>query len=159
MLRKIIVLICFSLLTILVQLLFVPWMTISDIRPDFILILVLLVGRLEGRMVGQLYGFSIGLLVDAIGIGSFLGLSALTKTISGFFSGYLKNQKSKMNVFSYYAIPLVIIFLNFIIFYLVNFKNAEITIYNVILRYVIPTSLYTSVFFILFDQFLPLESG
>jgi len=158
MLRKIIVLICFSLLTILVQLLFVPWMTIRDIRPDFILILVLLVGRFEGRMVGQIYGFSIGLLIDAIGIGSFLGLSALTKTISGFFSGYLKNQKAKMNVFSYYAIPLVIIFLHFIIFYLVNFKNAEITTYNVILRYVIPASLYTSVFYILFDRFFPLES-
>lgn len=109
-------------------------------------------------MVGQLYGFSIGLLIDAIGIGSFLGLSALTKTISGFFSGYLKNQRGKMNVFSYYAIPVVIIFFHFIIFYLVNFKNAEITTYNVILRYVIPTSIYTSVFYILFDHFLQLES-
>lgn len=158
MLQKVIVLVCFSLLAILVQLLFVPWMTIRNIRPDFILLLVLIVGRLKGRIVGQLYGFSIGLLIDAIGMGSFLGLSALTKTISGFFSGYLKNQKGRLNLFSYYAIAIIIIFAHFVIFYLVNFKGAEFTTYHIILRYVIPASIYTSVFYILIDHFLPLGS-
>jgi len=157
MLRKLIIIIGFSLLVLFIQVLVAPLISIQDIRPDFILILVIIIGQLLGRALGQVYGFSIGLIVDAIGLGSFLGLSALTKLIAGFLSGYLKDRRKRINIFSFYLIIFTIICLHFLIFYLIYFQGSGHQIQYIILRYVIPSSLYTSVFYFLVDYFLPIK--
>ncbi|PIS27335.1 MAG: rod shape-determining protein MreD [Candidatus Marinimicrobia bacterium CG08_land_8_20_14_0_20_45_22] len=154
MLRKLTNIILFSLIAILIQVLFVPWMTIREIRPDFILLVVMFIGRTEGRMVGQTYGFIIGLLVDALGMGSFLGLSALIKTCVGFFSGCMKNQRNRLYPFYYHAVHVAIILFSYVIFYLINYKGTEFSFYFIILRFVLPSTLYTLIFYVLIDYFI-----
>lgn len=154
MLRKIVPIVIYSLAAILIQVLFVPWMTIREIRPDFILLVVLFIGRTRGRMVGQIYGFGIGLLIDAIGMGSFLGLSALIKTGVGFLSGCMKNQRNRIYPFYYHVIHILIIFLGFLIFYIINYKGTEFSTQFLIIRFILPSTLYTTVFYFLFDYFL-----
>ncbi len=158
MLRKIIIIIGFSLLVLFIQILVAPLLSLQDIRPDFVLILVIIIGQLLGRALGQLYGFSIGILVDALGLGSFLGLSALSKTVAGFLSGYLKDRRKRINIFSFYLIIFTIICLHFLIFYLIYFQGTGYQIQYIILRYVVPSSLYVSVFYFLVDYFLPLKT-
>ena len=157
--KKFLVLIGFSLLAILLQIVVAPWLTIQSIKPDFILILVLFVTIVKGRVFGQLFGFSIGLIVDFIGIGSFLGLSALSKTIAGFFAGYLKTSRNRVNSFAYYAAACFIIFIHFTVFFLINFKSSDYGIQFVLLRYILPEVVYTSVIFILLDYSLPIETS
>jgi rod shape-determining protein MreD len=155
--KKFLLLIGFSLLAILLQIVVAPWLTIQSIKPDFILILVLFVAIMQGRIYGQLFGFGIGLVVDSIGIGSFLGLSALSKTIAGFIAGYLKKKRNRLNKFAYYSIACFIVLVHFIIFYLINFKNSGYGVQYILLRYVLPEVVYTSVLFILLDYYLPIN--
>ena len=155
--KKVIIFIGFTLLALLAQVYLVSWMTIEGIRPDFLLLVVIFVSRFEGKVVGQLFGFSVGLLTDAIGIGSFLGLSALSKTVSGFLGGFLKGQRSKMSPFSFHALNLFFIFLHFMIVFLVNYKGTDLGTQFIVLRYVLPSTLYTGVFYIIVDSILMLQ--
>lgn len=147
----------FSLLAVLLQLIVAPWLTIQDIKPDFPLVLILFVAILFGRVYGQLYGFGFGLIVDLIGIGSFLGLSALAKTIAGFLAGYLKDKRSRLNGFTFYTFVCFIIFIHYLVFFLINFHSAEYPVQFIVFRYILPDTLYTAVFFIVSDYIFSIE--
>ena len=152
--KKFLILIGFSLLAVLLQLVVAPWLSIRGIKPDFILVLIMFAGMLYGRVYGQLYGFGLGLIVDMIGIGSFFGLSALTKTIAGFLSGYLKDRRNRFNGFTYYLFMCFIIFIHYLIFFLINFHSTDYAIQFLVIRYILPETIYTSVLFIIFDYIL-----
>jgi rod shape-determining protein MreD len=156
--KKILVIIGFSLLSILLQVVFGSWLTICGIKPDFVLILVLFMAILNGRVFGQLFGFGMGLLVDIIGMGSFMGLSALSKTVAGFLAGYFKNHRNRINRLTFYGLNLLIIFIQFTIVYLINFKSTEMGTQYLFLRYIIPETVYTGLIFILLDYIFLLES-
>ncbi len=158
MLRKTIILIGISLFVLLLQTIFSPWMMIGEIRPDFVLIMVLFVGRMNGRVYGQLFGFSFGLIIDFIGIGSFVGLSALAKTIAGFLSGYLVRKKGRLSLFSFHSINFVIMFIHFSIIFLVNFKNIDIELQFILLRYALPSTIYSGIIYFLLDYILPIDN-
>jgi rod shape-determining protein MreD len=156
--KKILVIIGFSLLSILLQVVFGSWLTICGIKPDFVLILVLFMAILNGRVFGQLFGFGMGLLMDIIGMGSFMGLSALSKTVAGFLAGYFKNHRNRINRLMFYGLNLLIIFIQFTIVYLINFKSTEMGTQYLFLRYIIPETVYTGLIFILLDYIFLLES-
>ncbi len=158
MMKKILIVAGFGLLSIVLQVVFGPWLTVGGIKPDFVLILVLFVAILNGRVLGQLFGFGIGLLVDIIGMGSFLGLSALSKTVAGFLAGYFKNRRNRFNRLMYYALSLLIILIQFTIVYLINFKSVEISTQYLFLRYILPETIYTGLIFILLDYIFAFES-
>lgn len=153
MVRKIILYLGFSLIAVFLQSLVGPWLTIQEIRPDFILLLVILIGQSEGRFAGQLFGFGIGLFVDSIGGGSSFGISIFTKTIGGFLAGFLKHQRTKMNIFTYYAIIFVIFFIHFYIFYSIYYRSLDLSLQFRLVRYILPSILYSGIFYILIDYF------
>lgn len=157
--RKILIIAGFSLLTIFLQIVFGPWLTICEIKPDFVLILVLFGAILNGRMFGQLFGFGVGLLVDIIGMGSFMGLSALSKTVAGFLAGFFKDRRNRLNRFIFYSFSVLIILIQFTIVYLINFKSIEIGTQYIFLRYIIPETIYTGLIFILLDYIFAFESS
>ena len=158
MLKKLLIYCAITFIALIMQLMLSPWMSIIDVRPDFILIAVIIVAQMRGVISGQIYGFIIGLLVDSIGIGSFLGLSVLTKTCVGFFAGFMKNKKNKINIFSYYLIMLAIMFFHFFIFYVIYFRTSNMTIQFIGLRYIIPSTIYSFIIFFLLDYFFAIES-
>ncbi len=153
--RKIFLITAFSLSAILMQVLFVPWMTIREIRPDFLLIMVLFVGRAQGKVGGQVFGFIIGLIADAIGLGSFVGLSALSKTVAGFGAGLLHKRRSRLNPVLFHGFEILVIALHFTIIYMINFKGIEISFQIVFLQYILPSILYTSLFYFMIQYFIP----
>lgn len=156
--RKFLILIGFSLLAILIQLVIAPWFLIQGIKPDFILILIMFMAILYGRVYGELYGFGLGLIVDIIGIGSFFGLSALAKTVAGFLAGYLKGRRNRLNSFTFYTFTSFIIFIHYLIFFLINFHATEYAIRFLLVRYILPETVYTAVMFIVFDYILSLDN-
>jgi len=156
--KKFLLLFGFSLLAILLQLVVAPWFSIQGIKPDFILVLIMFVAIQYGRVHGQLFGFGLGLIIDMIGIGSFLGLSALVKTIAGFLAGYLKGRRNRFNSFTLYTFVCFIIFLHYLIFFLINFHSTNYSIQFLVVRYILPETIYTSVIFIIFDYILSLDN-
>ncbi|MCF7885672.1 MAG: rod shape-determining protein MreD [Candidatus Marinimicrobia bacterium] len=129
--------------------------SIQGIRPDFLLVVVILIGESKGKFQGELLGFLIGLVADGIGISMLFGLSALSKTIAGFISGFLRNKKSSMGVFYYYFIILTIILIHFIILFTIYYNSAQLELQYIVLRYVLPSSLYTFVVYVLVDNIYP----
>ncbi len=76
----------------LAQLYLAPFLRFGDIRPDFILILVVFVSSRYGRIVGILLGFTAGLSQDLTGALSLLGANALPKSIIGYTVGTLNGN-------------------------------------------------------------------
>ena len=151
MIRKILIYIGIGLVLLTVQGILGPWLSIQKIRPDFILILVLFIGQKEGKIFGQLAGFSMGLIVDLLGMSSFLGLSCFVMTLSGFLAGFLKNQKSKMNIFSYYLMVLLICFIHFFLLYSIYYHSLDLSLQYRLVRYIFPSIIYTGVFYFLIE--------
>jgi len=155
MLKKVFLITAFSLVAIFIQILLGPWMTIREIRPDFLLILVMFIGLNQGKVSGQLYGFGIGLVADAIGLGSFIGLSALAKTIAGFGAGMLYRRRSRLNPVLFHGFEILIIVIHYAIIYTINFKGVDISAQVMGLRYILPSVIYTALFYFVMQYFIP----
>ena len=76
------------------QLLVAPLLQLGEIRPDFVLILLVFISARYGRMVGILAGFTMGLLQDVTGAVSVVGANALSKSVVGFAAGTLNGTLS-----------------------------------------------------------------
>ena len=151
MIKKILLYSAIGLFLLSIQGILGQWLSIQKIKPDFLLILVLYIGQREGKNFGQLSGFVIGLLADLIGMSTFLGLSIFTKVISGFLAGCLKNQKLKINIFSYYAFIFVVMFIHNFLFFKIYYHSMNLSFQYMFVRYILPSILYTSVFYFLFE--------
>ncbi|MEE9465689.1 MAG: rod shape-determining protein MreD [Candidatus Neomarinimicrobiota bacterium] len=76
----------------LCQLYLAPLLKIINIRPDFILILLVFISSRYGRITGILIGFSAGLMQDVTGSLSVLGANSLPKSIVGYTLGTLNGN-------------------------------------------------------------------
>ena len=65
---------------------------------------------------GVLGGFFIGLLVDITPMVSYFGISPLTYSLTGFFSGYLQNRYNRVSPFVYHSSWIILIAFHFLIF-------------------------------------------
>lgn len=74
------------------QLYLAPLLRIGNIRPDFILIILVFISSRYGRMAGILLGFAAGLSQDVTGTLSLLGANALPKSIVGYTVGTLNGN-------------------------------------------------------------------
>ena len=81
-----------------------PFISIGDYRPDMLLILTLFTGFRFGHISGSLLGFYSGLLQDMMS--GFMGLHALTKTLTGYFVYYFSNRH--VLVIERYYFPVVV---------------------------------------------------
>lgn len=89
----------------LLQTTLAPHLRIAGVQPDFLLIVVVTYGFLEGPVVGSATGFFAGLLQDMLLVTT-LGLNALSKTIVGYLSGMVEQ-----NIFSEsFTLPMLAIF-------------------------------------------------
>lgn len=77
--------------TLVVQLTFVPLVSVDYFVPDLVLILLVYYALLNGQMFGTLTGAVFGLLFDLFS-GNLLGLAMFSKTIAGFTAGYFYNE-------------------------------------------------------------------
>ena len=97
--------------------------SINNIRPDFLVILVLYWSVKFGRTIGIISGFFGGMVVDFTGTASFFGLSPLIFSITGYLSGNLKGLYNKVNPVFYTLLWILIIFIQAFIFSLIHNQN------------------------------------
>ncbi|KAF1085628.1 rod shape-determining protein MreD [Sporotomaculum syntrophicum] len=76
----------FVLLAFILQTAAFNYIAIYGIKPDLVLILVILNGFLRGPREGAFLGFAAGILQDLVS-GGYFGLNALTKMTSGYLAG------------------------------------------------------------------------
>jgi len=122
----------------------IPVLTISQIRPDLFLILVVIISLREGRLAGMLSGFGIGLLNDLMLPGT-LGLNALAKTFVGFIVHSFPGRGYQREPLLFGLLLLFGAFFHDFIFNTLYTFQTHWDVLAVIFRYALPTALYTAV--------------
>ena len=91
------------LLSIILQSTLLHFFKIGGVKPDLLLIVVILSAVLNGKKTGAGVGFAYGLLEDIL-VGKYIGLQALTKMLTGYIVGSLERKVFPDNV----LVPVVV---------------------------------------------------
>ncbi len=121
--------------------LYTPW----DIKPDIILVLVVVISILDGPKTGLLMGIIGGLLQD-IFLGEFISINTIIKAPLGFVNGFMEGHFFKGN----YLLAPVITFGASIIYYMLTIVLSEELIFSInywesLKNTIIPSSIYNAV--------------
>ena len=77
------------ILCLLLQSTIITHLSIREVKPDLVLLLLIYIGVSEGQVMGALFGFFAGLTQD-IYTPEHIGLNSLVKSVIGFSVGYSK---------------------------------------------------------------------
>lgn len=131
--------------TLLIQLTLINLFTIQGLKPDLILLVVIVFSLLKGAEEGAISGFASGLLQDIFSSG-LLGINALAKTVMGFVCGVLKERIFAEHIL--FIIPvitfLVSISQSMLIFLVLNAFGVEYSLVWSLKQVAIPEALYNS---------------
>lgn len=122
--------------------------TSYQITPDIVLIGLVFIGIKEGKITGTVSGFLAGLILDLFSF-SFVGLMALSKCVAGFTAGYFNDENKAdryLKGYMFTVITVIISIINNIIYFTIYFQGTNLTFIDVLLRYVLPTAVYTGIF-------------
>ena len=93
-------------LTIILQTTILGKFTFRGIKPDYVLIMVILISNYRGSIKGQLLGFTSGLIEDFLSL-SPLGFNSLVNTVIGYLAG-ITSEKIFLDPI---LVPVVFIFI------------------------------------------------
>jgi rod shape-determining protein MreD len=131
--------------------------TAYSITPDVVLIGLVYLGIKKGKITGSVGGFVSGLILDIFSF-SFIGLMALSKSVGGFVAGFFHDETKVERYLGSYIFVLIVIFVSFFnnsVYYMIYFQGTSLELGDILLRYIIPTSVYTallSVFPVIFAR-------
>jgi rod shape-determining protein MreD len=141
------------LLLIIIQktLIWLLAVTQFEVTPDIVLIGLVLIGINKGKITGSIAGFVSGMVLDLLSF-SFIGLMAFSKATAGFIAGYFNNENKIDTYTRGYQFVLIVFFCSFVnnlIYFGIYFQGTVLTFGGLLLRYVVPTAVYTAVIAIL----------
>jgi len=131
---------------LLIQLTLLNFFTVLGLKPDLILIIIVVLALLKGEQEGSISGFLAGLSQDFFS-SSLLGINALAKTSLGFICGVLKTRIFPEHII--YLVPLITFFASLLhslmVFFIFRSFGME---YNFILnvkQIFLPEALFNSI--------------
>ena len=148
-----------TLIVLFFQILFVESLTINAIRPDFLVLFIIYITISNGRLIGLTMGFTIGLISDLSGVGSYFGLSPLSLSITAYFSGFLYLKYERLLPYIFHSIWIIILILHFYIITYFRFQSVFLSSKTEFFVIWIMTFGYTFIFFIIMQYFFPLREA
>lgn len=140
--------IALSVLVLLVHTVLVKFLVVGDISPDLPLIWVVYIAIRRGQIAGTITGFLFGLVLDALGASEgMLGLAAFSKTLAGFIAGYFYNENKTMQTLGGYQFIVILAIASAVhnlCYFLIFLQGTTLGMGTVLLRYGLPTTLYTT---------------
>ena len=118
-------------------------MAIGGIKPDFVLIAVVLLSFSNGRITGTVFGFSAGWLQDVYSP-EFLGLNALCKSVVGFVVGYASGGLLEANVIAQGIVLFLAALLHDLLYFVVYSWGHMHDYLWYLVRLALPTAVYTT---------------
>jgi rod shape-determining protein MreD len=138
------------LLCLLAQAALAPRISAGQVSPDFIILVVAVVGLYRGAIAGAVVGFIVGFLQD-VGNPEMLGLNALIKTLLGFAVGRVASKASVDNAM-FLLLLVAAAALAHDILYLTMFHWPRVGGSTLmVFRVALPSAIYTAVFAVLID--------
>lgn len=130
---------------LLIQLTLINSITILGLKPDLIMVVVVVFSLLKGEKEGTISGFASGLLQDIFSTG-LLGMNALVKTVIGFTCGILKEKIFHEHIL--FLIPLITFIASFmqsiLMFLLLRAFGIEYNLAWSLKQVALPEALYSS---------------
>ena len=148
-----------TLIILFFQILFVESLTINAIRPDFLVLFIIYITISNGRLIGLIVGFTIGLISDLSGVGSYFGLSPLSLSITAYLSGFLYLKYERLLPYVFHSIWIIILILHFYIITYFRFQSVFLSSKTEFFVIWIMTFGYTFIFFIIMQYFFPLREA
>ena len=140
----------FGIGAVLIQGIFVPYLEITVWRPDFVLVIVLLIGKRFGCIKGSRAGFILGILMDTL-TSMPIGISALPKSIVGYTSGKMKSVGVSGTMYIVWFV-LMILMHETIIYLFLQFKT-DLPFAQLLYSRVFPNTIYTTFMFFVVSFF------
>jgi rod shape-determining protein MreD len=137
-----------TLFLLILQTTIIPFASIANIVPDILIVWIVYVAIKLGQIPATVAGFVIGIAVDLIG-GHFVGLSALSKTVAGFFAGYFYNENKIDYTIGNYQFLIIVglsSFFHNIIYFVIFVQGSEIGFWTAIFRFGLFSTIYTVAF-------------
>ncbi len=132
-------------LALLLQLTLINLISLQGLKPDLILLVVVVFSLMGGAEEGCVSGFAAGLLQDIFSSG-LLGVNALAKTVIGFSCGILRNKVFPEHFSSF--IPLIAFIASLghslIIFFVLRAFGVEYTLSWSLKQIILPEALFNS---------------
>lgn len=118
---------------------------VAGIKPDLVMLLVVLNGFLLGTREGAFLGFAGGVVEDLFS-GSYIGLNALSKMVAGYLAGAAGERLYRENI----PIAALVTFLttaagSMVNYLLLLYLGVHVPPLYALLRVVLPTAAYTAV--------------
>ena len=148
-----------TLIVLFFQILFVESLIINAIRPDFLVLFIIYITISNGRLIGLIMGFTIGLISDLSGVGSYFGLSPLSLSITAYLSGFLYLKYERLLPYVFHSIWIIILILHFYIITYFRFQSVFLSSKTEFFVIWIMTFGYTFIFFIIMQYFFPLREA
>jgi len=130
---------------LVIQLTLINSVTILGLKPDLIMVIVVVLSLLRGEKEGAISGFAFGFLQDIFSA-NLLGINALVKTVIGFTCGILKEKIFHEHIL--FIIPVITFVSSFIQSILISLLLSAFGIeYNLawsIKQIALPEALYNS---------------
>jgi rod shape-determining protein MreD len=136
----------FTFILIVIQTQVMRLLSLEGITPDILTIWIVYIALKRGQLQATIWGFVVGLLFD-LTTGNFIGLSALTNTITGFAAGYFFGENKALLTLSSYRFVLIVLLVSFIhntIYFIAFTRGTEIGLLKAIFQIGIATTFYTS---------------
>jgi rod shape-determining protein MreD len=132
----------------IIQLVVIPLISIYNITPNLILILIVYYTLKDGQIFGTILGFGLGLLLDLIS-GGLIGAYMFSFTISAFIAGYFYSEnKMDTNLASYFFLLIVFISasINSFLFARISNSTSNISLLLLVIEEGLLPGLYTTLF-------------
>ena len=136
-----------ALLLTVLHMTILDFISIGNITPDLLIILVVVISIQEGQFRAVFAGFFIGLMFDIVSI-DVIGTNALTKTVAAFFAGFFyKEGESRLILGSYKFIIIILIasLIHNFIYHIFYLRLSEASLMVFFLKYGVAAALYTTV--------------
>ncbi len=142
------------LLFLVTQTVFVPFIEIAGVRPDVLLIFLVIFGMKRERIVGTVSGFGIGLIQDLFTAG-FLGANALVKTLTGFLVQPFSSEKSRETAVGFGWRFFWLAFLHDLLLSWIFAWGNTMSVWFFLVRFVVPGAVYSTVAALIVFALLP----
>jgi rod shape-determining protein MreD len=119
--------------------------SIKGITPDLILIFIIIISLRENKNRSTVIGFLAGLIQDVFTTG-FWGLSALTKSIVGFWGAFFQQPKKRYNLSSYVIAVSILVLVHETIFGFIYNIGTHLGFFQLVFQFMLPRAFYTSLF-------------
>ena len=132
----------------IIQLSLVPMISIGNIAPNLVFVLITYFTLKNGQVFGTLLGFILGFFFDLVS-GGLIGAFMFSFTLSAFFTGYFYNEnKIELNTGSFFYLIILSITgsINAFVYCVISNSNPDVNLFVLIFEEGLFPGLYTAFF-------------